>query len=183
MGALLALPPRATAVRLGVTSATGTKVLAALRDYGAYVVDASGLDAVDLCVEHQAAVDFRKRTGHAIQADAGLRADMARMVRALAVVDDNSAAAIGGHGRRRAAWAPPFRVSGAPASEPASTSAPNPPASAIEAGPVAELGAARHVAAPTVWVLVAAAFGLLALGLWGGRRFAGGTRLTSPRSP
>jgi hypothetical protein len=181
MGALLALPPRATASRLGVRSAAGTKLLAALRDYGAYVVDDGGRDAVDLCVEHQAAADFRKRTGHDIQADADLRADMARMMRALAVVDDNSPATIGGHGARRAAWAPPFRAPAARAPEPVSTSPPSPASSAIKAGPVAELGAARHAAAPTVWVLVAAAFGLLGLGLWGGRRFAGGSRITSPR--
>jgi hypothetical protein len=162
------------------------KVLAALRDYGGYVVDDSGRDTVGLSVEHRARLDFKRRTGHDILADDGLRADMARMVRALAVVDDNSASTTGGHGTRRAAWAPPFRAPGAPApnaAAPAPTTVEGPLSvgSAIKAGPVAELGAARHAAAPTVWVLVVVAFGLLALGLWGGRRFVGGDRLTSPR--
>src|SRR4051794_2907347 len=176
MGTLLALPPSATAAMLGVRSAAGRKVLAALRDYGGYVVDDSGLDAVDLCLEHQATVDFRKRTGHEIEADAGLRADMARMVQALAVVDDNSAATVGGHGPRRAAWAPPFRAAGAsvPAAAittPGATSTPSGPAvSAIGVAQVADLETVRRAPAPTVWALVLAALGLLAAGLWGGRR-------------
>jgi len=157
-------------------------VLAALRDYGGYVVDDSGLDAVDLCVEHQATVDFRKRTGHDIEADAGLRADMARMVRALAVVDDNGASAVGGHGARRAAWAPPFRAPGTPAPKAAPAAAaaprtlPTPATTAIKAGQVAELAPVRQVPATALWTLVAAALCLLLGGLWGGRR------LTGPRS-
>jgi hypothetical protein len=183
MGALLALPPQATAARLGVRSAAGRKVLAALRDYGGYVVGDSGRDAVDLCVEHQARVDFRKRTGHHLEADAGLRADMVRMAKALAVVDDNSASAVGGHGARRAAWAPPFRALGAPpprASTAASTPAPG-PAAVITAGEVVAIEPTRPAAVPTVWGLAVTAFGLLALGLWGGRRFAGGAGITSAR--
>ncbi|HYJ76653.1 MAG TPA: hypothetical protein VEV65_13690 [Kineosporiaceae bacterium] len=181
MGALLALPPSATAAELGVRSPIGRKVLAALRDYGGYVVDESGLDAVELCVEHQATVDFRKRTGHDIEADAGLRADMARMVRALAVVDDNGASAVGGHGARRAAWAPPFRAPGTPAPKAAPAAAAprtltTPPTSAIKAGQVAELAPVRQAPATALWALVAAALGLLLGGLWGGRR------ITGPRS-
>src|SRR4051812_31014102 len=137
MGALLALPPDATAARLGVRSKAGKKVLAALRDYGGYVVDDRGLDAVDLGVEHRASLEFRKRTGHDIKA--GVRADMDRIVGALAVVDDNSASAIGGHGRRRAAWAPPLRVPGAAGQKAATAPTAGPAVSAIKAGQVAEL--------------------------------------------
>jgi hypothetical protein len=182
MGALLALPPSATAESLGVRSAAGKKVLAALRDYGGYVVDDSGLDAVDLGVEHRASVDFRRRTGHALEADAGLRADMARMVRALAVVDDNTASSIGGHGVRRARWAPPFRAPGSPAPRavPAAGAPgaviPRPSPSAIATGQVAQLEPIRSVPAPVVGALAGGALALLALGLWSGRRVAGGRR-------
>jgi hypothetical protein len=182
-GALLALPPSATAARLGVRSKAGKKVLAALRDYGGYVVDDSGLDAVDLGVEHRASVDFRKRRGHDVEADAGLRADLARIVRALAVVDDNSAATIGGSGSRRAAWAPPLRVPGvrAQGASPAPTTSSR--ASAIKAGQVAQLEQIRRPPAPTLWALALAALGLLGAGLWGGRRLAGGARITPRRGP
>ncbi len=182
MGALLALPPSATVESLGVRSAAGKKVLAALRDYGGYVVGDSGLDAVDLCVEHRASVDFRRSTGRALEADGGLRADMARMVGALAVVDDNTARSIGGHGVRRARWAPPFRAPGSPArpAVPAgsatSAGTPGPSASAIAAAQVAQLEPIRSVPAPVVGALAGGALALLALGLWSGRRVAGGRR-------
>ena len=127
-------------------------------------------------------MDFRRRTGHALEADGGLRADMARMVRALAVVDDNGARSIGGHGVRRARWAPPFRASGSPARRavPAggatSAGTPGPSASAIATAQVAQLEPIRSVPAPVVEALAGGALALLALGLWSGRRVAGGRR-------
>ena len=127
-------------------------------------------------------MNFRKRAGHTIEADAGLRADMVRIVRALAVVDDNGARSIGGHGSRRAPWAPPLRAAGAPAATavaarvagPAGT--PRPSASAIATGQVAQLEPIRTAPAPVVGALAGAALALLALGLWSGRRLAGGRR-------
>jgi hypothetical protein len=183
MGALLALPPGTTAAGLGVRSKAGTKVLAALRDYGGYVVEDSGADAVHLGVEHRADIDFRKRTGHHIQADAGLGADMARIVTALAVVDDNSASAIGGHGTRRAPWAPPLRVPGAPARKIPPTPTAAPAASAIKAGQVAQLDRIGQPPVLTLWALAVAALGLLGIGLWSGRRLAGGARISPRRGP
>ena len=184
MGALLALPPDATAAGLRVRSTAGKKLLAALRDYGGYVVDDSGLDAVDLGVEHRATVDFTKRAGHDIGADAGLRVDMSRIATALAVVDDNSSSAIGGHGARRAAWAPPLRVPGPSARKAAPAPTSGPAASTIKAGQVAQLDEIGRPPAPTLWALAAAALGLLGIGLWGGRRLAGGgARISSRRGP
>ena len=188
MGGLLALPPTASASRLGVRSAAGRTLLAALRDYGAYVVGDSGTDTVDLCVEHEAAADYARRTGHPLATDPGLRADMARMIGALAVVDDNAPTSIGGHGARRARWAPPFRAAGSPASSgstaagsgAAGAAAPRParpaapaPASVMRAGQVAEIDV--HDGAPVlaVWAVAVGALCLLLLGLWAGRRAFG----------
>jgi hypothetical protein len=183
MGALLALPPRATAERLGVGSATGRKIVAALRDYGGYVVDDSGLDAVNLCVEHGAAADVARRIGHALEADPGLQADMARIVAALAVVDDNGPASVGGHGARRAPWAPLLRTAGSrgPAVT-TRTTTPAPSPLPIDARQVAEVEPARDAPTVAVTAVAATALLLLALGLWGGRRLAGG-RVTPRRGP
>jgi hypothetical protein len=183
MGALLALPPSATAAELGVRSAAGRRVLAALRTYGAYVVDDSGRDVLGLCVEQRATVEFAKRKGQAIDADPGLRADMTRMTAALAVVDDNGPSSIGGHGARRAPWAPPFapwvpplHAPGSPApTRPVPAAATSTPLrSAIQARQVAELEPAPSAPAPALWALVLAALGLLWLGLWSGRRLTAG---------
>jgi hypothetical protein len=188
MGALLALPPRATAERLGVRSAAGRKIVAALRDYGGYVVDDSSLDAVDLCVEHGAAADVVRRTGHALEADPALQADMARIVAALAVVDDNGPASVGGHGARRAPWAPPLRTAGSRGAasttrtETTRTATPAPSPLPIEARQVAEVEPARDAPTVAVDAVAATALLLLALGLWGGRRLAGG-RVTPRRGP
>jgi hypothetical protein len=173
MGALLALAPAATAQRLGVRSAAGRRVLAALRDYGAYVVDVSRRDGVDLCVEHSAAADFARRTGHTLDADPGFRADMVRMVRALAVVDDNGPSSIGGHGARRAAWAPPFRAAAASASAPGA--APSP--SGLTAARIADVESSDLAPTPAIWAVAGGALGLLALGLWSGRRLLSPRRL------
>ncbi|MGZ4612567.1 MAG: hypothetical protein ACXV1K_05250 [Kineosporiaceae bacterium] len=171
-GALLALPPRSTASRLRVRSAAGRKLLAALRDYGAYVVDGSGHDAVDLHLEHGAAVDYARRTGRALEAHPGLAAEVARMIAALAVVDDNAPTSIGGHGARRAPWAPPLRAPGARPSTPA---APVPvaskaPAAAVRAAQVADLEPVHGAPLPAIWAVATGALCLLLLGFWAGRR-------------
>jgi hypothetical protein len=170
VGSLLALAPTATAARLGVRSAPGTKLLAALRDYGAYVAGVSGAETVDLFVEHQAAADFAERTGYTVDAEPGLRADMDRIIPALAVVDDNSPSSVGGRGARRAPWAPPLkalpRVRDTTAARGSTPSSP----SAINAARTADVESPDNAPAAILWAVTAAALGLLVLGLWSGRR-------------
>jgi hypothetical protein len=108
MGALLAVRPGVTAASLGITSPEGKKLLAALRDYGAYVVDDSGLDAVNLCVEKGVEAEYRAKTGRAWGSGAFGR-DYAKLVTALHVVDNNGPRSIGGGGTRRQPLAPPIR--------------------------------------------------------------------------
>lgn len=108
MGALFALPPSVTAKQLGVTSAAGRKLFDAMQNFGGYLVDDTGLDAVALCVEHQAQVQYQQRTGHDVAQDPALQREFARIMRAAKVVDNNAKNQIGGPGTRRAALAPPF---------------------------------------------------------------------------
>ncbi len=106
MGSLLALPPDATAEKLGLTSAAGKKVFQALQNYGAYVVDDTGANVNALCVEQNANTEFKQATGHTVDQDQALGADFGKMIAAIKVVDNNSPTAIGGGGTPRVALAP-----------------------------------------------------------------------------
>jgi hypothetical protein len=169
VGTLLALAPTATAARLGVRSAAGIKLLAALRDYGAYVAGVSGAETVDVFVEHQAAADFAERTGYTVDAEPGLRADMARIIPTLAVVDDNSPSSVGGPGARRAPWAPPLKTLPR-VRDTTPVAGSTPPQSAINAARTADVESPENAPAAVLWAVTAAALGLLLLGLWSGRR-------------
>ncbi|MGZ4626020.1 MAG: hypothetical protein ACXV3S_06980, partial [Kineosporiaceae bacterium] len=119
-----------------------------------------------------AAVHYARRTGHALEADPGLGAEVARMIAALAVVDDNSPTSIGGHGARRAPRAPPLR---APGSHPSASAAPVPvatkaPAAAVQAAQVADLEPVHGAPLPAIWAVATGALCLLLLGFWAGRR-------------
>ena len=94
------------------------------------------------------------------------------MIAALAVVDDNAPTSVGGHGARRAPWAPPLRAPGARPSAPA---APVPvpakaPAAAVRAAQVADLEPVRGAPLPAIWAVATGALCLLLLGFWAGRR-------------
>jgi hypothetical protein len=175
MGALLAIPPTTTATRLGLRTAVGRKLFAALRDYGAYVVDDSGHDSTYLCVERRAVVQYRKATGHDIDDDPALQRDMARMMAAVAVVDDNRPGTVGGAGARRAPLAPAFRAAGTPPATKAAaartgrTTTGRAPAT-ISSRLAAERAEPEALGGSTVWLVAAVAAALLATGGWLGRR-------------
>lgn len=107
MGALLAIPPNATAEGLGLQTNTGKKLFAAMQHYGAYVVDDSGGSNL-LCVEQTAYEEYRAVTGRTIDDDTSLDGDMSKLMAAAHVIDNNSANSIGGGGTPGAPLAPPF---------------------------------------------------------------------------
>jgi hypothetical protein len=96
-GSLLAIAPRHHAASLGLKTRPARKLLRALQDYGAYVVDDdSALDAYYLCPSYEAAGEFREVYGHAMDVHAGAtgaakdwRDDVLKLMHALSVVDDN----------------------------------------------------------------------------------------------
>ena len=109
MGSLLALPPRLTAKDLGLTTEVGGKLFHALQDYGAYVSDDSGWDAVDLCAEVGVEDEVKARYGFDLAGGSGaLYDDKVRLIRALEVVDNNGPASVGGGGKPRRPLAPPL---------------------------------------------------------------------------
>jgi hypothetical protein len=111
MGALLALAPKLSAEKLGVTTPIGRKLFAALQDYGAYVSDDSGWDAYDLCAEVGVIEEVKAKAGLELSSSNGpLFEDMQKIITALAIVDNNSPTTIGGSGRRRRPSAPALRV-------------------------------------------------------------------------
>lgn len=108
MGSLLALPPGLTAKGLGLTTEVGGKLFHALQDYGAYVSDDSGWDAVDLCAE-VGVEDEVKAQGLSLASNAGpLYDDEVRLIRALQIVDNNAPTSVGGGGTPRLPLSPPL---------------------------------------------------------------------------
>ncbi|MBO3460217.1 hypothetical protein G7B40_023840 [Aetokthonos hydrillicola Thurmond2011] len=108
MGSLLAIPPGVTADSLGLTSKAGKKIFQAMQDYGAYVVDNSAWDYNELCVEHNADVEYSKSTGRSLTNDPQFLADFNKIIGALKVVDNNGPNSIGGGGTPRQPLAPPI---------------------------------------------------------------------------
>ena len=78
---------------IGVHTAEGRKIFEALRDFGAYITDDSARDGALLHVDAAAKDEFHWSDAH--------RAEMGRMVAALAVVTNNGPDAIGGGGEPR----------------------------------------------------------------------------------
>lgn len=113
MGALLAIHPRHTATSLGLTTAPAKKILQALQDYGAYIVDDAGSDSYWFCPSYEATGEFREVFGYDMDANPRTPGpgkawydDVMKLVRVLAVVDNNHADTIGGGGKRRQPPAP-----------------------------------------------------------------------------
>ena len=109
MGSLLALPPGLNAKALGLTTEVGGKLFHALQDYGAYVSDDSGWNAIDLCAEVGVEDEVRATYGLDLAGGSGpLYGDKVKLIQALAIVDNNAPDAIGGGGTPRRPLAPPL---------------------------------------------------------------------------
>jgi hypothetical protein len=110
LGSLLVLPD---AGALDLETDPARAVAEALERYGAYVVDDAAQPAVNIAVEHSPDgrfVDqFTDDWGFAFVAESGpWKRDLDTIIAALHVVTDNTPETIGGAGRRRACYAPPF---------------------------------------------------------------------------
>ena len=115
MGALLAIAPHHTEASLALKTAPGRKLLHALQDYGGYLVDDTGSDATQVCIEGHAIGEFREVFGYDFDVRGGATgpagdwlADVRALCTALSVVDNNAPDAIGGGGKRRVPAAPGF---------------------------------------------------------------------------
>jgi hypothetical protein len=121
MGSLLALPPSFDVASL--TSAPARAIATALRDYGAYAADATGWDVFGIMTEWGPAGRFTNQFqadwGHGFEtmtrssctsgnADCVWSKEVAKIIQALSVVENNSATSVGGPGTRIAACAPAF---------------------------------------------------------------------------
>lgn len=127
MGALVAIPPGVTADGLGLRTAAARRLFDALRDYGAYLADNSGQDTRDgqgnltfrryaFSAGQEAVTEFAERQGHSIFQSSSSSGpaydwytDVTGLVGALAVVDDNGPASVGGPGARRVTTPVRFR--------------------------------------------------------------------------
>lgn len=119
MGALLAIPPTATASAIGLETEPGRQLFWTLQNYGGYVVDDSYGGQFGIATEtgpagsfvQQFAADFGfgfHARQNAAGAQAGWMRDVQRLVKALHIVANNGPAAIGGGGAPRQPAAPPI---------------------------------------------------------------------------
>jgi hypothetical protein len=104
-GALLALPVSVSIVSLGLTTEPAKNLAWTLQNYGAYLVDDTAWSATAICIEHgpagSFAAQFQSDYGFALDpggSSGAFAKDIATLVAALAVVDDNGPNAIGGGG-------------------------------------------------------------------------------------
>ncbi len=108
-GALLAIPPATTAASLNLQTPAGKKLLSALRNYGAYVVDDAGWNTHYFCVEKGVLEEFRATYGYDFETSSGpLYNDYMKLFQALQIVDNNGSNSIGGGGTPLVPLAPPI---------------------------------------------------------------------------
>jgi hypothetical protein len=176
-GALLALTPDLTAGGLGVRTASGRRLFAALRDYGAYIVGPSVGAAAGLRVDAALARSF---------AGTPVGADLAVLVGALDRVTNSGPGAIGGPGPRRvsgkgraAAGSPPVTTAPSTVASPAAGPGTGPVASwarpaagalSVTAPPATPTATSPAAPAAALWGVAGLAAALLTIGLRAGFR-------------
>ena len=116
MGALLAIPPTTNIANMGLKTGPAKQLAWTLQNYGAYIVDDT--HSPSFCFNVEKGPDGSMRTQ--FKNDWGMELeqrvrdntpwvrDVQRLVKALYVVDNNSATSIGGGGKPRQPIAPPF---------------------------------------------------------------------------
>jgi hypothetical protein len=109
MGTLVTIPQSVTAASLGITTSVGQKILTALKNYGAYIVDNSGWNAYDWSTELGVEAEVQTQLGINICGTSGAyHADMQLIIPQLKIVDNNTATTIGGGGTPVTTLAKPF---------------------------------------------------------------------------
>jgi hypothetical protein len=114
-GSLLALPTKTSIASLGLSTQPAEMLAWTLQNYGAYLVDDTAWSATAICTEQGATGDFTAQ----FESDWGLAmdtkgttgtfaSDVARIVAALAVVDNNAPSTVGGGGTPLQPLAPPI---------------------------------------------------------------------------
>ncbi|MFD2611682.1 fibronectin type III domain-containing protein [Paenibacillus gansuensis] len=108
MGALMALHPTETEASLGLQTEAGKKLFHALQDYGAYIADDTGWDAYAFSLSNEAMFEFEEKYGYSFNQGSGASGeakkyfdDFNKLITSLYVVDNNTAANVGGGGTRR----------------------------------------------------------------------------------
>ncbi len=114
MGALLAIPAATNIASLGMETEPGKQLAWTLQNYGAYIVDDtygpgvafSAEQGPDGSVQQQFKSDYGIAMEQRVRDNTPWTRDMQRLVKALYVVDNNTANSIGGGGTPRQPLAP-----------------------------------------------------------------------------
>lgn len=108
MGSLLAIPSAVSAADIGIETDAGRRLFEAMQNFGVYFTEDAAWDTWDLIVEVGVPEQLESSAGLSIGSEEW-RAEMNRLMRALSIVDNNSARSIGGGGTPRTELALPFR--------------------------------------------------------------------------
>ncbi|MEJ7589642.1 MAG: hypothetical protein WKI04_18980, partial [Ferruginibacter sp.] len=122
VGALLALPPSIDMNTLRLETEPGKILAMAFQNYGTYLVDDAAWDVFAIVTEYspdgRVIDEFKKSWGYSMETnkDSPWGRDLVRIISKLQVIDNNTAATIGGgpvhdFKNRRAPMAPDFKVS------------------------------------------------------------------------
>lgn len=114
MGSLLAIPPATNIAALGLETTPAKQLAWTLQNYGAYIVDDTYAPGFDINVEDGPSgskpAEFQKDWGFVMEQKVSANTpwvrDVQRLVKALYVVNNNSATSIGGGGSPRQPLAP-----------------------------------------------------------------------------
>ena len=109
MGTLVTIPQSVTATSLGLTTTVAQKLLTALKNYGAYIVDNSDWDDYDWSVEKGVIDEVQTQLGVSMCNSTGsYHADMQKLIAQMKIVDNNTASTVGGGGTPVTSLAKPF---------------------------------------------------------------------------
>ena len=107
MGSLFAIPPGVTIESIGIHTIPGKKLFFTMQNYGVYFTEDAAWDVWDLIVERGVELEFQNAFGFTMYSNTW-KNEVNKLMKALAVVTNNTPDQIGGGGTPLQPLAPPF---------------------------------------------------------------------------
>jgi hypothetical protein len=107
MGSLFAIPPDVTIESIGIQTIPGKKLFFTMQNYGVYFTEDAAWDVWDLIVERGVELEFHNAFGFTMYSNTW-KNEVNKLMKALAVVTNNTPDQIGGGGEPLQPLAPPF---------------------------------------------------------------------------
>ncbi|WP_344929463.1 T9SS type A sorting domain-containing protein [Aquimarina addita] len=108
MGSLFAIPPQVTPESVGLMTVAGEKLFFAMQNYGVYFTEDAAWDTWDIIVERDSELEFEEAYGFSMSSIIW-KDELNKLMKALAVISNNSIDQIGGGGAPLQPLAPDFQ--------------------------------------------------------------------------